>query len=279
MKGKIRYQQWFAAFQLFFIIGLLLSGLLIYWLFSPGIYFFKMLGITNNNHQIAADIPFYVIIRNYLPDILWVIALNQTAVLLRDKIGKINFYLLIVVPFLTEILQNFQFFPGYFDWYDMAIYFLVYIFFFKLKFNYMNAKVYSTVGFFIIVLNIAMIIASAPAGKTTKTVEKPGWYGISTGWNNWISDIDGQVGYKLYASSPRGRCAPSGSWTGATSIVSGNLPPGLYFESHNITGIPTERGHWIVKLKLSSIQCNGSYYKDFEQELRFHITGTGKVNN
>ncbi len=144
----------------------------------------------------------------------------------------------------------------------------------------MRTKIYSAAGFFIIVLYIAMTIACAPSGKTTKTVaEKPGWYGISSGWNNWVSDIDGQVGYKMYVSSPRGRCAPSGSWSGATSIVSGTLPPGLYFESHNITGIPTERGHWIVKLKLSSIQCNGSYYKDFEQEIRFHITGSGKVNN
>lgn len=131
----------------------------------------------------------------------------------------------------------------------------------------------------IILAYILMFFASATPNRTTQQKLKPGWYGISTGWNNWNSDIDGQVGYQLYVSAPTGRCEPSRSWSANVSIVSGNLPPGLRFESHRIIGIPTERGHWIVKLRLYDIQCGGSYYKDFEQELRFHITGSGRVNN
>jgi hypothetical protein len=129
----------------------------------------------------------------------------------------------------------------------------------------------------IIAAYFLMFLASTPQKKAP--VEKPGWYGITEGWNNWNSDIDGQVGYKMYITGPRGRCLPSRSWSANTSIISGKIPPGLYFENDNITGIPTERGHWIVRLRLSNIQCGGNYYKDFEQELRFHITGSGRVNN
>lgn len=126
-----------------------------------------------------------------------------------------------------------------------------------------------------------MFLASSTQKTTSKTVTKPGWYGISQGWNNWSTNVDGQVGYQLFVSGPTGRCEPSKSWTASSSVVSGTLPPGLTLNSapFTITGIPRERGHWIVKLRMSNIECGGLYYKDFEQELNFHITGTGKVNN
>jgi len=47
----------------------------------------------------------------------------------------------------------------------------------------------------------------------------------------------------------------------------------------DITGIPTARGHWIVTVSISNIQCNGLIYGTlaFQQQLRFHITGSGEV--
>lgn len=133
----------------------------------------------------------------------------------------------------------------------------------------------------IIVAYFLMFLASTTQRKTTKTVTKPGWYGIVQGWNNWTTNVEGQVGYQLYVSGPTGRCEPSKSWSGGASLIAGTLPPGLTLNSapFTISGIPKERGHWLVKLRMSNIQCGGLYYKDFEQELNFHITGTGKVNN
>lgn len=36
-------------------------------------------------------------------------------------------------------------------------------------------------------------------------------------------------------------------------------------------GIPAKRGHWIVKIELYNILCNGITYLTLQQELRFHI--------
>jgi hypothetical protein len=124
---------------------------------------------------------------------------------------------------------------------------------------------------------IGFILACANNRATVQ--ESPGWYGITQGWSNWNSDINGEVGHRLDVDGPRGKCLPSRNWSGNAEIVSGTLPPGLSFgEGSHIVGIPTERGHWVVKARMSNIQCDGKYYKDFEQELRFHISGTGKVH-
>ena len=130
---------------------------------------------------------------------------------------------------------------------------------------------------------IITILGSAPSQKTHTVAEKPGWYGVSTGWNDGKSDIDGQIGYPLSVSGPRGRCVPSRVWAAVINVVSGTFPPGITLNAApwTISGTPTDqaRGHWIVKLRLSDIECGGAHYADFEQELRFHITGSGKVNN
>ena len=138
----------------------------------------------------------------------------------------------------------------------------------------------SFIGPVTLLLFIFSIIASAPSHKTTTTTRKPGFYGFTSYWNNYNGDINGEVGHQLYVSNPKAICEP-GTWTGNPSIISGTLPPGLILNSApwTITGIPTERGHWIVRMKLSNVTCNSSNYDGFEQELRFHITGTGKVNN
>jgi hypothetical protein len=105
----------------------------------------------------------------------------------------------------------------------------------------------------------------------------PGFYNF-TGWNDWTADINGEVGNRLYVNGPRALCHPSRSWRADKRIVSGELPPGLNFASgDDIQGIPTQRGHWIVNLETYNVECQGNNYKGFTQELRFHITGSGRV--
>jgi hypothetical protein len=122
----------------------------------------------------------------------------------------------------------------------------------------------------------------------------PGLYDL-TGWGgNSVSydsqrradvaalDINGEVGHPIYQSGPVARCVPGPNWSNSQRIVSGSLPPGVDFEvsTKAIQGIPTERGHWIVKVELYAIRCNyDTSIVGFTQELRFHITGTGKVVN
>ena len=127
-------------------------------------------------------------------------------------------------------------------------------------------------------VTIWFLLACASSQSTRTRVEAPGWYGITDGWNYGNGDVNGEVGHRLYVDSPKGKCLPGRNWYADTSIVSGTLPQGLTMNNVGvISGIPTERGHWIVRLRKYNIQCEGKYYKDYEQELRFHIKGTGKV--
>lgn len=147
----------------------------------------------------------------------------------------------------------------------------------------MQNKFKHLIGALILIGFIITIIGSAASQKTRTVVEKPGWYGVSSWWNNGQSDIDGKIGYPLYVSNPKGRYVPAETgWSAKINVVSGTFPPGIILNDApwTISGTPTEqaRGHWKVKLKLSNIKCGESYYADFEQELRFHITGSGKVN-
>lgn len=151
----------------------------------------------------------------------------------------------------------------------------------------MQKKTKSFIGCLIILAYFIMFQASVAPRQTYKTSSKPGFYGVTSGWNNWSGDVNGEVGHRMYVSGPRAKCihcnnCEAGSWSSNYSIESGRLPPGLSFgDGFDISGIPTERGHWVIKLKLYNIKCNNAYYgnSDFTQELRFHITGTGKVNN
>jgi hypothetical protein len=110
----------------------------------------------------------------------------------------------------------------------------------------------------------------------SRETEKPGLYDVE-----FIGgDINGEIGHPLSVSSARGRCVPDQkSWTASSHIISGSLPPGLNINDHNsgISGIPTERGHWIVKQELYNSECSGMSMNDHVRDLRFHITGSGKV--
>ena len=137
---------------------------------------------------------------------------------------------------------------------------------------------------------LAGCVPADPYTPATKT-KKAGLYNI-TGWNSAScyfpsgklgtctgKDIDAKVGYQLYIGGLRANCEPSGNWnTSKKMIVSGTLPPGLSFQSGSIIkGIPEKRGHWIVKLKVEHLYCGGTSYYGLTQELRIHVTGSGKV--
>jgi len=131
-----------------------------------------------------------------------------------------------------------------------------------------------------------------PNNQYTQTkTKKTGLYNI-TGWNYAHCyfpgkkigsctgvDIDAKVGYQSHVASLRANCEPGGKWTKSTpKIISGSLPPGLSFVRwSDIKGIPEKRGHWIVKIKIQNLYCGGISYYGIEQELRFHVTGSGKV--
>lgn len=110
----------------------------------------------------------------------------------------------------------------------------------------------------------------------------PGLYRLN-GWNGSTSgiDIEGEIGHPLTVNGPTADCEPSRDWSGDQRINSGKLPPGLTMDdkSGGITGIPTVRNHFVVEVELYNVQCGGNSYRGFTQELRFHITGTGKVVN
>ncbi|MEK6372113.1 MAG: hypothetical protein AABO58_05405 [Acidobacteriota bacterium] len=140
------------------------------------------------------------------------------------------------------------------------------------------------------ILTLLFALAGCATLDTPQT-ENPGVYGLK-GWNYssvWSSptentveaaDINGEVGHPLTVEGPRMRVSPSGNWTGNKSVVSGSLPPGLTMDNYGqIKGIPTERGHWIVKVELGTVTAVGQTWLGFTQELRFHITGSGKVND
>lgn len=123
--------------------------------------------------------------------------------------------------------------------------------------------------------------------ETAYDRREPGWYpGMSEMYWHPEGDINGEVGHPLFIDSPKGTCLPNNNWDYNFRIVSGTLPPGLSMDDIHgkISGIPSERGHWIVRLKIDSVTCNGEAetafgrpYEATPHELRFHISGTGKV--
>ena len=91
-------------------------------------------------------------------------------------------------------------------------------------------------------------------------------------------DIDGEVGHRLTVEGPTTSCQPGGKWSGDIEVASGELPPGLAKQSNgDISGIPTQRGHWVVEMRVYNLTCNGDSYQGYTQELLFHISGSGRV--
>ena len=110
------------------------------------------------------------------------------------------------------------------------------------------------------------------------------WFSGASGEEGNVSgiDIDGEVGHPVHVGSPRANCEPGGDWTLSVEVQSGTLPPGLSLSTRSgeygqIKGIPTKRGHWIVEMRAYNLKCLGKNYMGFTQQLRFHISGSGRV--
>jgi hypothetical protein len=100
-----------------------------------------------------------------------------------------------------------------------------------------------------------------------------------TRWNGGNELVKGEVGYRLEVDGPRLNLDTR--WSANHMIVSGSFPPGVEWgPGGQITGIPKRRGHFWVTVKLYNITCNGhndDQHLSFEQQLHFHITGSGTV--
>jgi|GEM_PF-5266924 len=156
-------------------------------------------------------------------------------------------------------------------------------------------SIYNAVSKTLIIAGFSLIFLAGcvPNNQYTQVAKtnKVGIYNVS-GWNGANCyfpssalgsctgiDIDAKVGYKLYVGGLRANCDPDNDWQTSTKIItSGSFPPGVNFTSTSIIkGIPEKRGHWIVKIKVNNLYCQDKSYFGLEQELRFHITGSGKV--
>jgi hypothetical protein len=149
-----------------------------------------------------------------------------------------------------------------------------------------------------VMLCAALVLAGCAMGGMKRggssTYREPGLYSCM-GWNSssvYFSpgqdgtagdiDVNGEVGFPLTVWGPTASVEPQGTgWScSGFDITSGTLPPGLSMGSDGrITGIPGERGHWIVTLQVTNPHVGETTYHSWHQQVRFHITGSGKVNN
>ena len=103
-------------------------GFVNYILFQPSVPFLQFLNIRSSEFFI--DQP---IIQNFFTghfsDIAWCISLYLCIVVLSEKmnLALADRLALLLLPFLTEILQQFNLLPGTFDWYDVLSYLLILI--------------------------------------------------------------------------------------------------------------------------------------------------------
>ena len=115
-----------------------------------------------------------------------------------------------------------------------------------------------------------------------------GWGGLGTVESGSAGfDANGEVGHplnvkglsSLYLTDHSGNAI---KWSAEWEVTEGSFPPGIHFNNDSsIGGIPTERGHWIVTLRAYNLQmaacAEGPNPPSFKQQIRFHISGTGKV--
>lgn len=141
-------------------------------------------------------------------------------------------------------------------------------------------------------IGLAALVGCVPTYSAPPPPKAPGLYSVN-GWGGascWGMnspndhgtctgvDLYGTVGHPFVGEGPRANCVPGGQWSNSTTITSGALPPGLSFDSGtNITGIPTQPGHWILEINDNPLTCGGTTYIGFVQEVRIHIGGGGPV--
>ena len=119
--------------RIFNIVALLVLGLLAYWFLQPEIFFFNVFQIHNSDSQISGN-SWVLFFRNHFADIVWCLAIFQTVAFLNErKYPAFYSYLLLSLPFLSEIFQGTGIISGTFDWIDILIYFFLLLFFLPKK--------------------------------------------------------------------------------------------------------------------------------------------------
>ncbi len=119
-------------YRFVFLIALisLLAGTVNYLLLRPDIILFKITGISVTALHIKNNFIQHFL-TNYFSDIAWCFALCCIAFALAELnyirlSGKI---LVLLLPFITEVLQYSKIINGTFDWFDVLIYSIIIILF------------------------------------------------------------------------------------------------------------------------------------------------------
>ena len=115
----------------------ILVGSLVYVLFRQNIILFNLIGTEDFWNSIRIAPPKNDVFLQYfflycLSDVLWysaLLILAATFYVRESRFSKFLLAIMILMPFLFEILQFVGMFPGTFDWYDILFYCLTLIIF------------------------------------------------------------------------------------------------------------------------------------------------------
>lgn len=118
-------------------LAFILVGSLVYVLFRQNIILFNLIGTEDFWASIRVELPKNVGFLQYfflycLSDVLWysaLLILASTFYVRENCFSKFLLAIMILMPFLFEILQFVGMFPGTFDWYDILFYCLTLIIF------------------------------------------------------------------------------------------------------------------------------------------------------
>ncbi|WP_026768770.1 hypothetical protein [Asinibacterium sp. OR53] len=103
-------------------IGLLLAGLINYYLFQPQILFFEPFHPVRRSLNDHSFLQLFLI--GYFSDAAWCSALMLVTVVLSEHrlLYFRNKLLILLLPFAIEAAQGFGLLKGTFDWYDLLTY-------------------------------------------------------------------------------------------------------------------------------------------------------------
>jgi hypothetical protein len=157
---------------LLFATFCLTGGALFYLYVRPQMILFKWLYLQTIYE--LPDSSNIKLLSGYLGDLAWVVALYCLVVFFSQEIyfqPNVKKFL-ISLPFVAEGLQSFSFFPGTFDWFDIILYFIVFLFFSILfpQFIHMQKQ---KLKIFLPVITGILFFAMALACATPKASYKP----------------------------------------------------------------------------------------------------------
>ncbi len=153
-------------FRIIFAIIFIFSGLFSYWIFRPDIYLFDLLQLTGFN-AVIPDTEFLFLVKNHFADTVWCISIYLITSYLRDlKYPRLYITILLILPFLSEILQGMGYINGTFDWIDILIY-LSLLMIFSIKTFHMKKLKLHIVGSAIIAFFFFGLIGSGSSKPIT----------------------------------------------------------------------------------------------------------------